>query len=39
MYVNIVRRLRDIGFIVVASICDQGATNEKSVKELIRDTK
>ena len=39
MYVDIVRRLRDIGFIVVASICDQGATNEKSVKELIRDTK
>ena len=39
MYGNIVRRLRDIGFTVVASICDQGATNEKSVKELIRGTK
>ena len=39
MYVHIVRRLWAIGFIVVASICDQGATNEKSVKELIRDKK
>lgn len=39
MYFEIVRRLQDIGFTVIASISDQGSTNEKAVRELIDETK
>ena len=39
MYTEVVRRLHGIGFTVVASVCDQGATNEKAMKELLKESK
>lgn len=36
---NIVREVHDTGFVIVASICDQGATNVKSIRQLITDSK
>ena len=39
MYPEVVRRLHGIEFTVVASVYDQGATNEKAMKELIKESK
>ena len=39
MYTEVVRRLHGIGFTVVASVCDRDATNEKAIKELLKESK
>lgn len=33
------RKVHETGFVIVASICDQGATNVKSIRQLITDSK
>lgn len=38
-YKEIVRRVRDIGFKIIVSVCDQGKTNQAAIKTLISDTK
>lgn len=36
---NIVCQVHEKGFVIVASICDEGATNMKSIRHLITDSK
>jgi hypothetical protein len=39
MYKSIVRECEAIGLHIVASVCDQGVTNSKAIKQLILETK
>ncbi|CAH1372414.1 unnamed protein product [Tenebrio molitor] len=39
MYKNLVRECEAIGLHIVASVCDQGVTNSKAIKQLILETK
>ena len=38
MYKEVVRRIHKTGFIVIASVCDQEATNDSAIKQLIKES-
>ncbi|CAK1591441.1 unnamed protein product [Parnassius mnemosyne] len=39
LIIDIIRRLRECGLIIVATICDQGTSNVSAINSLIKDTK